>query len=785
MIYALLALLIFLFYRVLRNRTEKRSILQDQKRLRVINALGHAYSSISLVNLKTEEIEIVKSSKDMKPDQQGDILSKAHLEELIQQVIAEPFQEAYWEFVDMSTVAKRLEEHETLSFTAQTVDEKWLTIIIVPQGYDKDGKLNTVLVANRDMTEEKEHEIEQDKNLRNALAAAEHANRAKTAFLNNMSHDIRTPMNAIIGFTALATTHIGSTELVLDYLKKIQTSSQHLLSLINDVLDMSRIESGSVRIEYTTVHLPDILHDLRTIIQGSVYSKQQDLYIDTQDVFHEDIIIDKLRLTQVLLNFISNAVKFTPVGGMINIRVLEKPCRREGYTTVIFSVKDNGIGMSPEFCKQVFDSFSREHTVTENGIRGTGLGMAITKNIVDMMGGTIRVESEVGKGTEFTVILECETSAVTVKREPIPELKGARALVVDDDAETCMSVSKMLREIEMTADWTTSGKEAVLRAREAYEQNQEFKVYIIDWLMPYLSEDGSKNVYILSVGRYYGLNKQLENDSQKLEDALKVMEVLSTVEGTSSLYPEESLKASLLPFKDAKADDTYYGDIAEAINAGNTAPLIYTGWENTLVTTGTKMLEYMQNKATIKDVVKQLEDDQKSVVNNKPEVITTTTEDISQKNCAKLVGRCFAQATNSDLALVSLGTWISGNGLEQNNDGVSGKLYTKDITVDDLSTIIPTGWSRTIQTVRLTGKQIQDLYKEGYDAVGTGNNYSYILVSPMKLEEDKTYQVAISGISDKLKSETEVTDSGIVGIDAAKEFFGKFKTLSEADAEWK
>ena len=152
-IYALLALLIFLFYRVLRNRTEKRSILQDQKRLRVINALGHAYSSISLVNLKTEEIEIVKSSKDMKPDQQGDILSKAHLEELIQQVIAEPFQEAYWEFVDMSTVAKRLEEHETLSFTAQTVDERWLTIIIVPQGYDKDGKLNTVLVANRDMTE--------------------------------------------------------------------------------------------------------------------------------------------------------------------------------------------------------------------------------------------------------------------------------------------------------------------------------------------------------------------------------------------------------------------------------------------------------------------------------------------------------------------------------------------------------------------------------------------------------------------------------------------------------
>ena len=483
-IYVLLALLLFLLYRVSRNRTEKRSILQDQKRLRMINALGHAYSSISLVNIETENIEIIKSSGDMKPDQSGGMLSREHLEEVIQQVIAEPFQKAYWEFVDMSTVAKRLEERETLSFTVQTVDERWMTIIIVPQGYDKDGKLCAVLVANRDVTEEKEREIEQDKNLRNALAAAEHANKAKTAFLNNMSHDIRTPMNAIIGFTALATTHIGSTELVLEYLKKIQTSGQHLLSLINDVLDMSRIESGSVRIEYTAVHLPDVLHDLRTIIQGSVHSKQQDLYIDTQDVLHEDIITDKLRLTQVLLNIISNAVKYTPVGGMVNIRVSEKPCRREGYTTLIFSVKDNGIGMSPEFCKQVFDSFSREYTVTENGIGGTGLGMAITKNIVDMMGGTIEVESEAGKGTEFTVVLECETSGMTVKREPIPELKGARALVVDDDAETCMSVSKMLREIEMTADWTTSGKEAVLRAKEAYEQNREFKVYIIDWLMP-------------------------------------------------------------------------------------------------------------------------------------------------------------------------------------------------------------------------------------------------------------------------------------------------------------
>ena len=500
-IYVLLALLLFLLYRVNRSRTEKRSILQDQKRLRVINALGHAYASISLVNLKTEEIEILKSSGNMKPDQKGDMLFKAHQEELIRQVIAEPFQKAYWEFVDISTVAKRMEERETLSFTARTVDERWMTMIIVPQGYDKDGKLCTVLVAIRDATEEKEREIAQDRNLRNALAAAEHANRAKTVFLNNMSHDIRTPMNAVIGFAALATTHIDNKELVLDYLKKIHISGQHLLSLINDVLDMSRIENGSVRIEYTVVHLPDILHDLKTIIQESVHSKQQELYIDTQDVLHEDIITDKLRLTQVLLNISSNAVKFTPVGGTVNIRVSEKPCRRDGCTTVVFSVKDDGIGMSPEFREQVFESFTREHTVTENGIGGTGLGMAITKNIVDMLGGTIQVESEVGRGTEFTVMLECEISEMTVKEEPDLEQReplknekqkiraeiqrryeGKKVLLVEDNELNREIATAIMEEIGLDVDCVEDGTDAVNIMSSA--EGRKYDLIFMDIQMP-------------------------------------------------------------------------------------------------------------------------------------------------------------------------------------------------------------------------------------------------------------------------------------------------------------
>ena len=501
MIYVLLALLLFSLYRVSRSRTEKRSILQDQKRLRVIDALGHAYSSISLVNIKTEEIEIVKASKSMKPDQKGDMLSKAHQEELIRQVIAEPLQKAYREFISMSTVAKRLEKREMLSFTAQTVDERWLTMIIVPQGYDKNGKLCTVLVANRDATEEKEREIEQDKNLRNALAAAEHANKAKTVFLNNMSHDIRTPMNAIIGFTALATAHIDNTELVLDYLKKIHTSGQHLLSLINDVLDMSRIESGSVEIEYAAVHLPDILNDLKTIIQGSSYSRQQKLSIDTQDILYEDIITDKLRLTQVLLNISSNAVKFTPAGGRISICVSEKPCNRDGFATVIFRVKDNGSGMSPEFRKHVFDSFSREHTVTENGIGGSGLGMAIAKNIVDMMGGTIQVESEVGKGTEFTVAFECKIAGAAVKQEPAPEpgdliksenqkpqveskrsYKGKKALLVEDNELNREIATAILEEIGLDVDIAEDGTDAVNMMSSA--EGRKYDLIFMDIQMP-------------------------------------------------------------------------------------------------------------------------------------------------------------------------------------------------------------------------------------------------------------------------------------------------------------
>lgn len=304
------------------------------------------------------------------------------------------------------------------------------------------------------------------------------------------------------------------------------------------------------------------------------------------------------------------------------------------------------------------------------------------------------------------------------------------------------------------------------------------------WQKDYLSEDGTQNVFVLNVNRFYGLNKKLKQNPQKLEDALKVMRVLSTVAGTSALQPATALKSSLLPFKGAKADGTYYADIADTLNAGNTAPFIYSGWENTFVTTGLKMLDFMKGNATMEDVIRQLDEDQDSVVNNTPDVITTVTEELSQQDCAMLVGRCFAQATGSDLALVSLSTWIPGNPTEQNHHGVAAKLYAKGITDYDLSVILPTGWNRTIQTVTLTGQQISELLASGYDAYGNGKGYPYVLVSPVQPEAGKTYQVAICGVSDRLAAEATVTDSGVVGMDAAKTFFGAYTTISRADTAW-
>ena len=359
----------------------------------------------------------------------------------------------------------------------ETGERRWFHIVAM--GSEVEGRTKHILVMS-DRTADKQV----NQALSDAVAAAETANRAKSTFLSNMSHDIRTPMNAIIGFTTLAISNIDDKERVKDYLAKTLASSNHLLSLINDVLDMSRIESGKLHLEEVEVNLSDVLHDLKTIVSGQVYAKQLELYMDAMDVTDEDVYCDKTRLNQILLNLLSNAIKFTPAGGTVSVRVRQLAGQVCGCGQYEFRIKDNGIGMSPEFAKKIFEPFERERTSTVSRIQGTGLGMAITKNIVDMMGGTIEVQTAQGKGSEFIIRVPLRVQAEHRPVEKITELEGLKALVVDDDFNTCDSVTKMLVKVGMRAEWTLSGKEAVLRARQSIEMSDVYHAYIIDWRLP-------------------------------------------------------------------------------------------------------------------------------------------------------------------------------------------------------------------------------------------------------------------------------------------------------------
>ena len=359
----------------------------------------------------------------------------------------------------------------------QTGERRWFHIVAM--GSEVAGRTKYILVMSDRTADRKINQA-----LSEAVAAAEAASRAKSTFLSNMSHDIRTPMNAIIGFTTLAVSNIDNQERVKDYLTKTLSSSRHLLALINDILDMSRIESGKLQLEETEVNLAEMLHDIKTIVSGQVHAKQLELYMDALDVTDEDVYCDRTRMGQILLNLLSNAIKFTPAGGTVSVRVRQFAGTVRDCAQYEFRVRDNGIGMSPEFAQKIFEPFERERTSTVSRIQGTGLGMAITRNIVEMMGGTIKVQTEKNRGTEFIICLPLRMQTGTRREEKIAELAGLKALVVDDDFNTCDSVAKLLTRVGMRAEWTLSGREAVLRARQSIELGDPCRAYIIDWRLP-------------------------------------------------------------------------------------------------------------------------------------------------------------------------------------------------------------------------------------------------------------------------------------------------------------
>ncbi len=459
-----------------------------RRQAELIQALSTDYSIVRFFNLDSGKGFLLRdNNKGFLSDSfvKEEIGLEESMEEYIEQFVYEEDRDLLRASFSLENLQRELEKQMQYYVNYRISAEdgiKYFQVRAVRAGIWESG--HGIVLGFRSVDEEIRREMEKKGLLEDALMQANRASRAKSVFLSNMSHDIRTPMNAIVGFTALAITHIDHREQVEEYLKKIMTSGNHLLSLINDVLDMSRIESGKIHLDEKPCSLPDILHELRNILQADVRAKQLELYMDAVDVWDEDICCDKLRLNQVLLNLLGNAVKYTGAGGIVSLRVTEKAGAPAGYANYEFCVKDTGIGMSEEFVSHIFEPFEREENSTTSGIQGTGLGMAITKNIVDMMNGSISVKSEQGAGTEFHVAFTFRL--LTEEKEPldISELKNGRALVVDDDFNTCDSVTYMLQQVGMRAEWTLSGKEAILRTHQALMRGDMYSVYIVDWLLP-------------------------------------------------------------------------------------------------------------------------------------------------------------------------------------------------------------------------------------------------------------------------------------------------------------
>ncbi|MDE6214418.1 MAG: PAS domain S-box protein, partial [Lachnospiraceae bacterium] len=458
---------------------------KDKKRqMELLQALSLDFTQVCFLEPDTGMLVPVRTDKG-KLDNifENKISLEKSMEHYIEEWVYEEDREMLRHATSLDTIQSELRNRQIYSVNyrkRQDGELIYFQIKAVSVGTE-DGGLGIVL-GFRSVDADIRKEMEQNTLLEAALAQANRASKAKSVFLSNMSHDIRTPMNAIVGFTNLAITHIDRKEQVVEYLKKIQTSGNHLLSLINDILDMSHIESGKLQLDEKLCSLPEILHGLRNILQADIHAKQLDLQIDTVDVVDEAIYCDKLRLNQVLLNLLSNAVKYTGAGGHVSMRITEKPGAPAGYANYEFSIKDSGIGMSQEFVEHIFEPFERERNSTISKIQGTGLGMAITKNIVDMMNGSISVTSEQGVGSEFKVSFTFRLHAERKEDLILPELKGCKALVVDDDFNTCDSVSYMLGQLGLHAEWTLSGKEAVLRSHQALTRGASYSVYIVDWL---------------------------------------------------------------------------------------------------------------------------------------------------------------------------------------------------------------------------------------------------------------------------------------------------------------
>ena len=364
-------------------------------------------------------------------------------------------------------------------------EERWLQVSTLCIARDAHALPTDILVTIQDVTEQKAAELASRQTLEDAFQAAEHASQAKSDFLNSMSHDIRTPMNSIMGLTAIASMHADDPERVRECLANISSASHHLLGLINEVLDMAKIESGSIGLTDEEFELSDSIEKLLAIVNPQIVAKNLDLRVDVVDIKHEHVIGDLTRLQQVFVNIMGNAIKFTPEGGGIYMRISELPSRVHDSGCYEFVFSDTGCGMSKEFMETIFEPFTRANDSRTTGIEGTGLGMAIVKSVVSLMNGTVDVDSELGKGTTFTVTVHLKLrDGATVD---LSDLKDIRVLVVDDDDVACEGACTLLEDIGMRANYEMSGPAGVQAVIDADASNDPFKAVILDWRMPGMS----------------------------------------------------------------------------------------------------------------------------------------------------------------------------------------------------------------------------------------------------------------------------------------------------------
>ena len=448
---------------------------QVEKTRQALHALGTAYYHISRLNLKTKKIELVKRSRKMGMDIKDNTADWDPQFEVIESIIAEPFVQKYIDFFDIETMAARLHNKESMSSEFKKKDGSWFLSMVVPQSYDNNGNVTSVLFANRDVTDEKLRELKQEEELREAKLKAECANKAKSSFLYNMSHDIRTPMNAILGYAQLMEDELKGKDLpeTSEHLKKLQQSGNLLLSIINNVLDMAQIESGRMEIDENYCRIEDVWKSLFAVFDEKAGEKGIAFHY-MMNVEHEHVMTDTTKVKEILVNILSNAIKYTPSGGSVMINVDELACDEPGYMMVRMRVRDTGIGMSPDYLTKIFEAFTREHNTTKSKIAGTGLGMSIVKNYVELLGGTIDVESELGKGSTFTVTLKHRIADESYyEKKHIEEpgtgreiLEGRNILLAEDNDLNAEIAEAILERAGLKIDRVENGIQCVDRIME-------------------------------------------------------------------------------------------------------------------------------------------------------------------------------------------------------------------------------------------------------------------------------------------------------------------------------